>query len=105
MVLRVPKVTKDIKEHQELTLVKVLKVMMEHKVLKDIRDKTELMLVKVLKEMTVLKVLLEHKDIRVIKVDYQHMQFHLVQFSSGLVQQMLFHQVGLYVMVRIILQT
>ena len=63
------------------------------------------MQVKVHKVMMVLKVLQVLKDIRVIKVDYQHMQCQLVQLFSGLVQQMLFHQVGLYVMVRIILQT
>ena len=87
------KVHKVIKDNQELMLVKVLRVILEHKV---IRDNQELMLVKVH------KVLLEHKvtkDIRVTKVDYQHLLFLQVVLSYGLVQQMLFHLDGLYVMV------
>ena len=74
-------------------LVKVLKVLM---VLRVHKDNQELMLVKVL------KVLLEHKvlkDIRVTKVDYLPLQFPLVVLSYGLVQQMLFHLDGFYVMV------
>ena len=95
-VIKVHKVTKD---NQELTLVKVLRVILEHKVT---RDNQELMLVKVH------KVLLEHKvtkGIRVTKVDYQHLQFLQVVLSYGLVQQMLFHLVGYYVMVQITHQT
>ena len=102
MLVKVPKVMmehkghrviREIKEHQELTLVKVLKVLM---VLRVHKDNRELMLVKVL------KVLLEHKvlkDIRVTKVDYLPLQFPLVVLSYGLVQQMLFHLDGFYVMV------
>ena len=65
---------RSIKGQQEPTLVRVPKVMMEHGVLQ------------------VLKVPLVPL---VLRVDYQHMQYHLVQLFSGLVQQMLFHQVGL----------
>ena len=91
---RVIKVHKVIKDNQELMLVKVLRVILEHKV---IRGNQEPTLVKVL------KVLLEHKvtkGIRVTKVDYQHLLFLQVVLSYGLVQQMLFHLDGFYVMVR-----
>ena len=78
LVLRVPKVTKDIKEHQELTLVKVLKVMMEHKVPK------------------VIKVILAHremetqvhKDIRVIR-DTREMQTQVHKVLPALEIQVL----------------
>ena len=93
------KVLKVIKDNQELTQVKVLRVILEHKVTRDNQGPT---LVKVL------KVLLEHKvlkDIRVIKVDYLPLQFLQVVLSYGLVHQMLFQVVGYYVMVVIIRQT
>jgi pyrimidine operon attenuation protein/uracil phosphoribosyltransferase len=76
LVPRVPKVTKDIKEHQELTLVKVLKVMMVHKVLKDIKEHQELTLVKV------------HKDIRVIR-DTKEMQTQVHKVLPALEIQVL----------------
>ena len=124
--MMVLKDTKDIKEHQELMLVKVHKGIRDIRVMKvpkDIKGKTELMLVKVLRDIKdikdikgktelmlvkVLKVMMEHKvlkDIRVIKVDYLPSQFLLVVLSYGLVQQMLFQVVGYYVMVVIIRQT
>ena len=86
--IRVMKVPKDIKGKTELMLVKVLRVIKD---IKDIKDKTELMQVKVP------KVMMEHKGHRVIratKVDYLPLQFLQVVLSYGLVQRMLFQMDG-----------
>ena len=115
-VIRVPK------DKTELMLVKVLKVLSVLKVHKDIREILEqgTQVPKVLRgikeqqeqmQVKVHKVIMEHKvpqvlkDIRVIKVDYQHMQCQLVQLLSGLEKLMLFHQDGFFVTVRIAHQT
>ena len=51
------------------------------------------------------KVLLVLKVSKVLRVDYQHMQFLREELLFGLEQLMLFHQDGHYVMVRTARQT
>ena len=102
--LKVLKVTKVFKVLLVLLVLKAFKAL---QVLQDQQVPQDLKVFKVVRDLQVLQDQQVPQDLRVYKVlrvDYQHTLFLLVVSYYGLVQLMLFHLVGYYVMVEITLQ-